>query len=391
MKKERNYAIDFVRFFFAMGFVIGHMAILFSRIPGRESMNLVFGLDTLCIFTCSAGYFMMAHFDKEMKRRKAEGDQTPPTKIALDYLASRIRTLGVWFTVGNLMGFIGICLLNKTPISKWFDAFLNHLGEFFGLMLTGFNYGSNIHGAYGTASSEYILINGPLWFVSGLFICSYFLYYLLAKDEKKTLGTIVPLTALVFYGSAYMNGVQPFWRNFFQIGFIQIDYAMIDMFCNLGIGCIMYRAVEALQGKEFSKGFAILLSCIQLFLVIFIPFRTLVPLNIPINPFSFNWGPAYLLSLINTFLLVLNRDHVTHFLNKKFLGAPGKLAMYIYCLHYGVIVLLYTIVPDLLFNHLPLFILAVYVITVLLSILADKVSKPIDRWLLSKPWFKKTT
>ena len=62
MKKERNYAIDFVRFFFAMGFVIGHMAILFSRIPGRESMNLVFGLDTLCIFTCSEEFDIPAFF-----------------------------------------------------------------------------------------------------------------------------------------------------------------------------------------------------------------------------------------------------------------------------------------------------------------------------------------
>lgn len=390
MKKTRNYTIDLFRFIFALGFVFGHLAIILGRLPGRESSkSFTFALDTLSVFICIAGYFMMSHFKKQ--QAKAEKDKISPVNQAWNYLKSRIRTLGVWFLIGNIGGFIGLCLFTHTPLNQWFDAFLNHLGEFCGLMLTGFGYGTALHGAYNSASSEYILINGPLWFVSGLFICSYFLYYLLAKDEKKTVGIIIPLISLFFYGSTYLNGVQPFWRNFAHIGDFNINLAMIDMFCNLGIGCLMYEGVQALKDKEFSKPFTIFLTVIQTFLLIFIPFRTLCPTNVSWNPFTFNWGPAYLLSLLFTFLLLLNKDKATQFLNRKVFGYLGGISMHIYCLHYAVIILVYVLFKDFVEKNVGIYILVVIIITMLISIIAKLVSKPIDNWLLSEPWFKKET
>lgn len=388
MKKERNYTIDLFRFIFAFGFVFGHMAIIFARMPNVEAATTTYALDTLAVFICIAGYFMMRNYDKQEATAKQEN--LHPSKQAGKYLFSRIRTLGVWFLFGNVTGFIGLCLYTHTPVSQWFDAFLNHLGEFFGLMLTGFNFGSNMHGLYGTTTAENMLINGPLWFVSGLFIASYFLYYLIAKDKKKTLYFIIPFISLLFYGSCYLNGItMPLWHSFMSIGDFHINVAMIDMFCNLGIGCLMYEAVKYLSDKEFSNSCKILLTILQIFLLIFIPFRTLYPTNGPLNIFTFNWGPAYLLSLVFTFLLVLNKDYATQFLNRKPFGALGSLSMYIYCIHYSVIILLYCAVPTLPATNKRLYMLLVIVITLVLSIIAKKISPKIDQWLLSKPWYKK--
>ena len=388
MKKERNYTIDLFRFIFAFGFIFGHMAILLARIPSVGASQSTFALDTLAVFICISGFFMMRTFEKQNAIAEKEGIH--PTAQAGKYLYSRLKGLGPWFLFGNVTGFIGLCLYTKTPVSQWLDAFLNHLGEFFGLMLTGFNFGSNMHGLYGTTTADKMLINGPLWFVSGLFITSYFLYWLLASNKKITLYVVVPFVSLLFYGSSYLNGLtMPLWHNFISIGDFHINVAMVDMFCNLGIGCMMYEAVQYLSRKEFSKGFTVFLTVLQIFLIIFIPFRTLYPTNGKLNIFTFNWGPAYLLSLLFTFLLVLNRDKATQFLNRPFFGKLGALSMYIYCIHYSVIILLYCAAPNLPVVNKRAYMLGVIIITMILSVIAEKVNPAINKWLSSSPWYKK--
>lgn len=388
-KKERNHAIDFFRFLFSIGFVIGHMAIILGRLPGRESGGFTFALDTLAVFICIAGYFMMAHYRKTAAIMRERG--VDALGQAWDYLKSRIRGIGVWYLVGNITGFVGLCLWNKTPVTQWFDAFLNHLGEFCGLMLSGFGYGTNIHGLYGTASSEYTLINGPLWFVSGLFICSFVLYYMIARDERKTVCFVVPITAILFYGSLYLMPEiqQPFWHSFLHFGDFNLNVGLVDMFCNLGLGCLMYVGVEALREREFSRPFYILVTVVQTFLLIFIPFRTLGPTNVPWNPFSFGWGSSYLLALLFTFLLVLNKDGATKFINRKALGALGHLSMYVYVLHYSVIILVYVLAPWIVETSVPLYVGLVIAIVIAISVIAARLDRRIQPWLASEPWFKK--
>lgn len=112
------------------------------------------------------------------------------------------------------------------------------------------------------------------------------------------------------------------------------------------------------------------------------------PTNGPLNPFTFNWGPAYLLSLIFTFLLVLNGDYATKFLNRKIFGKLGGISMHVYCLHYMVIIILYCIAPEVAAVKTRLYILSVLFVTIIISVLAKLVSPAIDNYLLSKPWFK---
>lgn len=261
--------------------------------------------------------------------------------------------------------------------------------EFFGLYLTGLGMGTPYDGLFNTLPAEYITLAQPLWFVSGLLIAGFLLYFLLAWNEKVTLGLIVPFTCFVFYGSLWINGVQPNWPYFFQIGDIMLNDAMVDMFCNLGIGCLIWKANDALKNRQFTKGFTVFLTIVQAFLMIFIPFRTLVPDNIPAYPFTFDWPTAYLLSIIFVFLMTLNKDKATKVLNRKCFGYLGALSMYIYMIHWPIIILVNAVAPSVIQNSLPLFILIVSVITLALSMLAHKVNPRLQDWLKREPWFAK--
>lgn len=387
MKKERNYTIELFRFIFALGFIAGHILIIsFRTFTPRES-GVSMPLDTLLVFIALSGYFMMQGFKRQ--QQTAIANSVSPVTQAWTYLKGRLRGLGVWFLLASLVGFIAIRIWKGTPISEWFDAFLNHLPEFFGLYLTGLGMGTPYDGLFGSQPAEYITLAQPLWFVSGLLIAGFLLYFLLAWNEKVTLGIIVPFTCFAFYGSLWINGIQPNWPYFFKIGDLMLNDGMVDMFCNLGIGCLLWKANDALKDRQFTKGFTVFLTVVQAFLLIFIPFRTLVPDSMPNYPFTFDWPTAYLLSIIFVGLLTLNRDYATKVLNRKCFGYLGALSIYIYMFHWPIIILTNALVPSLVQKSLPLFILVVCAITMVLSMLAHKVNPKLQNWLKREPWFSK--
>ena len=388
MKKERNYTIDFYRFLFALGFVFGHIAIVSTRSFFNTTSSFTFGFDTLLVFIALAGYFLMDNFKRQ--QQASIDNKIPPVTQAWTYLKGRIRGMGPWFLLANLLGFIALRIWKQTPILQWFDAFLNHLGEFFGLMLTGFGMGTPFDGMFGEAPAEIIFLCQPVWFISGLFICSYLLYFLLARNEKVAVGIIVPFTTILFWGSLYITGKTPNWPLFWNLGDFTINLGLIDMFCSLGIGCVIWTAVNALKDKKFTKPVTVVLTIVQAFFMLFIPFRTLVPLNLPGNPFTFNWGPAYIICVLFTFLLVLNKDGATKVLNHKVFGYLGGLAMYVYMLHWPFIIGVYAVAPSLAEN-MPLYILIVVVLSFATSILAFSLNKKLQAWLRSEPWFVKET
>lgn len=387
MKKERNYTIEFYRFIFALGFIAGHVMIISFRSFVPRETGVSIPLDTLLVFIALSGYFMMQGFKKQQPASLANG--VAPTAQAWTYMKGRLSGLGVWFLIANFVGFVAIRIWRNTPILQWFDAFLNHLPEFFGLYLTGLGMGTPYDGLFGTLPAEYITLAQPLWFVSGLLIAGSLLYFLLALNEKVTLGIIVPFTCFIFYGSLWIGGIQPNWPEFFHIGDIMLNDAMVDMFCALGIGCLIWKANDALKERQFSKGCTMLLTIVQGFLMIFIPFRTLVPDNIPNYPFTFDWPTAYLLSIVFVFLLVLNKDNATKILNRKCFGYLGGLSMYIYMFHWPIIILVNAVAPAIIQASLPLFILIVIVVTMVLSMIAHKVNPKLQGWLKSEPWFAK--
>lgn len=111
------------------------------------------------------------------------------------------------------------------------------------------------------------------------------------------------------------------------------------MFCQLGFGCIIWTAVDALKGKEFKRPAKIVVSIIQGFLMILIPIRTFIPMGTKLNPFTFGWQASYIIALIFTFLVLLNKDYATKVLNRKIFGVLGGLSMHLYMIHWTIIIL----------------------------------------------------
>lgn len=381
-KKQRNYTIDFYRFLFGFSFVIGHTLIItFRTFTPKETGGLNFSYDTLLVFTAFAGYFMMQNFKRQQVN--AIENNISPVNQAFTYLKSRLKGLGPMFVFVNLFGFVAMRIWLKTPITDLLDAFLNHLPEFFGLYLTGLGMGTNYDGLFGELPAEFITLCQPVWFVSGLFIASYILYYLLAKNEKLTLGIIVPCVAIFFYGSLWIKGSQANWPNFFSIGDLKINAALIEMFCQLGFGCIIWTAVDALKGKEFKKPAKIVVSIIQGFLMILMPIRTFIPMGTKLNPFTFGWPASYIIALIFTFLVLLNKDYATKVLNRKIFGVLGGLSMHLYMIHWPIIILVNALVPSLVQNSLIGFIDVIVVLSMVAAAVAKKVDGKVQKRLSS--------
>ena len=89
------------------------------------------------------------------------------------------------------------------------------------------------------------------------------------------------------------------------------------------------------------------------------------------------WGTTFTFATINglcliiVFLVLLNKDYLTAILNKPIWKYPGKLALYIYMLHYPIIGVLQKIfnINNTTVNGLHLICILTYIITILLSIM----------------------
>ena len=95
------------------------------------------------------------------------------SKRAWEYLAGRLKALLPVLALGIILGVIAMALFNHATLGTALLSVLNGLWEFLGLYSAGF-------------PAAFSQANGAMWFISGLLICSYFLYFLLCKNEDKT-------------------------------------------------------------------------------------------------------------------------------------------------------------------------------------------------------------
>jgi peptidoglycan/LPS O-acetylase OafA/YrhL len=119
--------------------------------------------------------------------------------------------------------------------------------------------------------------------------------------------------------------------------------------------------------------------------------------------FNIGWGATYLLTVFFCFFILLNVDKCTRFplFSSRIWALPGRLAFYIYMLHFPIIILCGmalgfkgvvlgpenapVLVPKIILN---------FVIALIISILAAIVvmlvdTKLIRPWLAGSPWFSK--
>lgn len=389
--RERNYTIEFFRIMFAINFLAVHVWMVYTMATTRE-MSHIWALDVILPFMIFAGYFLMHSFKKQQKSSIELG--ISPGRQAWTYLKSRFMSLLPVFLVAQLGGFIvNYIFVMDLPYFLMPVVLLNHICELVGLQITGIGLGNGFIGVWGTPGINIKLMNAPLWFISGLFVAGYLVYYLLAKCENKFLSFIGPLFGLIFYGSQYLMDSNPFWFDMRHIGDFVFVEGFPHMFIGLTIGCLLWKAVDKLKDKEFSRGMRAFMTVAASIIGLIIIWHTWVPITIPIWGVLLyvNWGSVHVLSVFFTFFVLLNVDGFSRLFNRKIFATPGRLAFYIYMFHYPIIVVVGNLMnvgnePDKLWILFGVSTVVTIVVGYLFMLLNNKVIQP---WFKKKPWYSK--
>lgn len=348
MKKERNYTIEFYRFMFAINFIfvhglmifpLGYLAFTASAAMDKYIYEQAF--DVILPFMIFAGYFMMHGFRKAQSLGKTEN--VSPSKQAFGYLVTRVKSLFPLLLIGLFLGWLANGIWRGYALAQYPEYFLSCIGEFLGLQLTGIGMGNGFVGAWGSTSAAVkLLCNTPMWFISGIFICGYFVYYGLAKNEEKFLGFIVPAVCLVFFGSCWALDKLPLWNVFLTIGDFTINSDLILMFCGLSLGCEIYLAIEKIKNCNWSNGAKIFFTVCNAVCTAVVLIRTWVSVNSEFmtNYFNIGWGPTFIFSIFFCFFTLLNVDYLTKcpIISNKIWKIPGQLSLYIYVLHFPILI-----------------------------------------------------
>ena len=380
IKKQRNVAIELWRFIIARSCneTTGYF---------MEVSNWFFGSsETLLVFTVTAGYFMAAHFTKR-KNDPAYMSRSAASR-AWEYTAARIKTLLPVLIIGYIIAIV-VCTSFYYPDYKTQDVLVmivNSIWEFLGFHAAGLR----------STGNEFFNLNGPLWFIPGMIIAGYFMYWALCKNEDVFSGFVTPLLAIFFAGWWCFTGTrasQTAWSTFgaqttstngmggsatdatATIGF---NNGIIFIVIGMLIGVMVFYMVRSLSAREFSKGAKAALTVLNVVV------SALLLWYILWQPTYFKlerWTVAFLCIALIT-LSLLNRDYLTAALNNKvtnsIFGYLGSISLYIYMLHYPVVIATLRILghntPETIYSFWTVYIPAT-VATVVLSALVNEIMK----------------
>ena len=124
MKKERNYTIEFVRFVFAISFLLIHVYAVVPRVAGANP-PFVSMYDAIIPFMAFSGFFLMQSFQKNQAKLGDNPDSAG--RQAWLYLKGRIRSLMPLFAVGTARAGVGFLLVAQVPVIAWPKYFLDIL------------------------------------------------------------------------------------------------------------------------------------------------------------------------------------------------------------------------------------------------------------------------
>lgn len=393
IKKQRNVAIEIWRFIMAIAIIGFHAGFIIARSCNEttgyfmEVSNWFFGSsETLLVFTVTAGYFMVAHFNKR-KSDPAYVARSAASR-AWDYTFARVKTLLPVLVMGYIIA-IFACTKFFYPnytLQNVLAMTVNSIWEFLGFHAAGLR----------SAGNEFFNLNGPLWFISGILIVGYFMYWGLCKNEDVFSGLVVPFMSIFFAGWWSFTGTRATQTAWSTLGLqtastngmggaagnatatLGFNNGLVFIVIGMMIGVLVYYMVRSLSKVEFSNGGKIALtvlnaaiSALLLWYVIYQP--TYFKLD--------RWTVAFLCIAVIT-LSLLNRDYLTAALNNKatngLFAYLGSISLYIYMLHYPIIIATLRILghntPETMYSFWQIYLPAT-IVTIVLSAAVNEVMK----------------
>ena len=391
---KRNVAIEIWRFLIAVAIIGFHVGFIIARTcDGTNGFYMTpeakwfFGSsEVLLIFTLTAGYFMTAHFEKRAVDKKYT--EMSASRRAFEYTFSRVKVLLPILIIGYFLGIL-FCTKFYYPsydLQQVLTMTVNSAWEFLGFHAAGLR----------STGNEFFNLNGPLWFISAIFIVGYFLYWFMCKNKDLLRGLIAPFGFIFFAGWWCFTGTrasQTAWSTFglqttstngmggaatdatATLGFNNgLVFVMIGM---LG-GILIYYLVQELKKHKFSnigKGMLTVLNLVCSGLLLWYTIY---------QPTYFNlerWTVALLIILVIT-LSLLNKDGLTKLLNNKYTNKLfaylGSISLHIYMLHYPLAVFVVTMLgkntKGTAYTFWQVFIPTV-IITIIFSIILNEIIK----------------
>lgn len=359
-KSERNHAIEFWRFFFAiaiLGYHIGTILAPRTMAGIIEAATWMAGAgEILFVFTLTAGYFLVKHF-KRLQTNPEYASRTASGR-AWEYLWGRIKALLPVLALGIILGVIAVAIFQESTFAVAINSVFNGLWEFLGLYAAGY-------------PAAYSQANGAMWFISGLLICSYIIYWAMCKNENVFAGFIAPFLFVFLGGWWAWNGTrasQAAYSTFGEqystnpsvtgsavsTGVIGFNNGLLFVLIGMCGGVIIYYAVEKLKKLNYNIASKVILTIVYLAVAVLIVMFTIQPdwlageyvINNSVasgdvpSVVTNNWTyrtTIHLLCIVLVTLTLLGKDYVTALLNNKFtakvLDYLGGSALYIYMLH----------------------------------------------------------
>lgn len=400
-QNKRNVAIEFWRFFFAiaiMGYHIGTIYAPRTLIGMVEASTYMAGAgEILFVFTLTSGYFLVKHFKRLQKDPEYQKEHA--SKRAWEYLAGRLKALLPVLALGIVLGVISQALFQKATLGTALLSMLNGLWEFLGLYSAGF-------------PAAFSQANGAMWFISGLLICSYFLYFLLCKNYDKTVGLTVPAIFVFLGGWWAWNGTrasQAGWSTFgvqnatnkavigtpITDAVIGFNNGLLFVLVGMCGGILLYFAIEKLKEHKFTNAQRTLLTLLYAAVAVLLVVYTIKPelvagtYSITNNATggSLSRWTVHLLCILLVGLTLLGEDGITKLLNNnvtaKLFNYLGGSSLYIYMLHCPFI-FLYVVVrgmtPAVPYTFAEVF----WTVTIISVILGTIVKYFMDKYVIKK-------
>ncbi len=398
---KRNVAIEFWRFFFAIAILGYHIGTIYAprTLAGIvEASSYMAGAgEILFVFTLTAGYFLVKHFKRLQKDPEYQKEYA--SKRAWEYLWGRVKALLPVLALGIILGIISQALFQKATLGTALLSTLNGLWEFLGLYSAGF-------------PAAFSQANGAMWFISGLLICSYFLYFFMCKNEDNTSGFIVPALFVFLGGWWAWNGTrasQVAWSTFgiqkatnpavigtpITDAVIGFNNGLLFVLVGMCGGILLYYAIQKLKEHNYTKAEKVCLTVLYIAVAALLTVYTINPTfvsgtytitNNATGGTLSRWT-VHLLCILLVGLTLLGEDGVTKLLNNKYTSKLfnylGGSALYIYMLHVPFI-FLYVVIrgttPVVPYTWAEVF----WTVTIISVILGAGVKYIMDKYVIKK-------
>lgn len=351
-KEKKNVTIELWKFIIVIsiiGFNIGY--VLKNSCNGfyiKQSMWFLGTYHAFIIIPIIIGYLLVNHY-KNSKKELIKS----PSKKSIEFIMSVIKKVLPLMIISYLMSiFIGVKFYY--PSYNFVDILsmiINNIWSFLGFASIGLS----------SLNQEFYYLNYPLLIISSIIVVSYFIYYILCKNEELSVGFIIPILLIIF---------STLFRSLLNNITIFTIYGMF-------IGVILYYIVDKLKSVRLTKKKKIILTVINAvcssLLIWYIVYRPTI--------FNLEFNTIMLLSIIIVGITFLEKDYFTTLINNDYSTKVvftylGELSLYIYIIHYPIAVLILRILgPNSLSSVYSMF--EIYVPTLVITIVLSAFVKNI--------------